>query len=205
MNNANRAVLKSITIILVILVIALIIVFWPVIQFWLGFGGGTYFTHVPEPKIKYGEFPFRLTYELNGETIMIEDTVICKFDGFKVMGEAGKRRQWKTYLKSGNEQITLLDFRPLGEINQFGQTMLELFFSYGNAEYYMGDEYPSIPTVSTYIEYLYQTTDGIIGSSAYTDNVAWEKYKIKLISWEAAPPIENTFKKPRLFRPPPVI
>lgn len=175
-----------------ILAIMLIIVF----MFWMAFGGANYFIQIPKPEITYGEFPFKLTYELNGEIKTIEDTVICEFDGFEVIGEAGKYRKWKTSLKSGDERLTLLDLRPLNEVNEFGQVMLELFFSYGSGEYYMGDEqrFSLKPEIRDYIEYEYKSADGTTGGSSYKADVAYEKYKIRLISWEVAPPIENSFK-----------
>lgn len=174
-----------------ILVIILIIIF----MFWLAFGGANYFIQIPKPEITYGEFPFKLTYELNGEIKTIEDTIICEFDGFEVIGEAGKYRKWKKRLKSGNERITLLNIRDMEEKDDYNHTILELFFSYGNSEYYMGDEYHrSPPQISDYIEYLYQSMDGTIGGSAFKADEAYEKYKIRLIGWEAASPIQNSFK-----------
>ena len=185
--------LKKIVIGTLIAISALIL--YVVIMFIAAFGGFNFLLNVPEPEIKYGEFPCALAYEVDGEIKTIEDIIVCEFDGFKVVGEAGKYRKWKTYLKSGNEDMTLLDLRPLNEKNEFGHTMLEFFFSYGNAEYYMGDtQRKSIPHIADYVEYKYQTVDGNIGGSAYSNEEAYEKYKIRLISWEAAPPIENEFK-----------
>lgn len=164
--------------------------------FFAAFGGLNFLISVPKPEITYGEFPFKLTYELNGEIKTIEDTIICEFDGFEVLGEAGKYRKWKTSLKSGNERLTLLDLRPSKEVNEFGQTILELYFYYGNAEYYMGDtgdrqrDAQGLDRVS----YHYQNKDGTTGGSSYKADVSYEKYKIRLISWEAAPPIQNSFK-----------
>ncbi len=164
--------------------------------FFTAFGGLNFLISVPKPEITYGEFPFKLTYELNGEIKTIEDIVICEFDGFEVIGEAGKYRKWKTSLKSGNERVTLLDLRPLKEVNEFGQRMLEMFFSYGSGEYYMGDEqrYSLKPEIRDYIEYEYKNADGTTGGSSYKADVAYEKYKIRLISWDTAPPIQNNFK-----------
>ena len=34
----------------------------------------------PAPEITYGEFPFRLEYEIEGERFVIEDTLIAEFD-----------------------------------------------------------------------------------------------------------------------------
>ena len=164
-------------------------------MFFMAFGGFTFLVSVPEPEIKHGEFPFKLTYELDGEIKTIEDTVVCEFDGFEVLGEAGKYRKWKTYLKSGNEKIVLLDLREKNEVNEFGYTALELFFSYGNGEYYMGDsQRVSKPQISDYVEYSYITAEKTVGGSAYKADEAHEKYKIRLISWECAPPIENKFE-----------
>ncbi|MFA8307240.1 YdgA family protein, partial [Paenibacillus alvei] len=33
----------------------------------------------PRPEITYGEFPFKLVYEINGERKVIQDTVICEY------------------------------------------------------------------------------------------------------------------------------
>ena len=70
--------------------------------------GNVIIANPPKPEIKYGEFPISVTYEVNGEIIVIEDTVICEFDGVELRGGAGKYRTWKSRLKSGNESLTLL-------------------------------------------------------------------------------------------------
>ena len=54
-----------------------------------------------------------------------------------------------------------------------------------------GNDAQDLDTVSV----SYVTPDGIVGGSGYTAEEAWEKYKIKLISWECLPPIRNRFKK----------
>lgn len=62
----------------------------------------------PEPQITYGEFPFSITYEVDGEIKIYEDTLVCEFDGFKHYGTGGVRREWKSHLKSGNMNVYLL-------------------------------------------------------------------------------------------------
>ena len=42
----------------------------------------------PAPEITYGEFPIKVTCEINGEIKVIEDTVICEFDGFENLYDA---------------------------------------------------------------------------------------------------------------------
>lgn len=179
----------------ILLIILLLVILCTAISLFIAFGGLNFLIPVPKPVITYGEFPCRLTYELNGKEKVIEDVIVCEFEGFEFKSEAGKYKKWKTYLKSGKTEMTLLDLSDLNEKNEFGHTILGFFFSYGNAEYYMGDtERHSIPQISDYIEYKYKTQDGIIGGSAYKADEAWEKYKIRLISWEVSPPIQNSFK-----------
>ena len=71
--------MKKITMIIVICVIIFILLV--VLFFIAAFGGFNFLLSVPEPQIKYGEFPCKLTYEINGEIKTIEDTIICEFDG----------------------------------------------------------------------------------------------------------------------------
>ena len=179
----------------VVIGICILCAFIYVLIFFVAFGGLTFLVHVPKPEIKYAEFPFELTYELDGETITIKDSIVCEFDGFKVVGEAGKYRKWKSYLKSnGKERITLLDLRPKGEKHELGYDMLELYFSYGEAKNYM--ESGKIHTSIDYCEipFLYKTQEGITGGSSYKADEAYEKYGLRIIDWNCAPPIKNTFR-----------
>ena len=80
------------------------------------------------PEVKFGEFPCKLTYEINGEIKTIEDVIICEYDGIEIDEAHGTKRKWKTSLKSGNERIILLDLRDSGETGIHGYPILELFF-----------------------------------------------------------------------------
>lgn len=149
-----------------------------------------------KPAITYGEFPFKLVYEIDGKKKLIEDTIVCEFDGFVNYGTAGKVRRWKTTLKSGNEQLTLLNLYPLKETNELGQTVLELYFYYGTAAYYMGDKTNPFARDAQgfdYVSYEFKTADGKIGKSGYESEEAYKKFNIRLISWEVSEPIQNKF------------
>ena len=164
--------------------------------FYIMFGGLNFLIHVPEPQIKYGEFPFKLTYEIDGNVKVIEDVIVCEFDGYKVRGEAGKYRKWKSSLKSGNERITLMDLSDTGEKNEFGKSMLELYFYWGTADYYMSDDGTGKARTSqdlTEVCYISKGEKGVISHSSISAQEAWERYKIKLIKWECSEPIENKF------------
>ena len=163
---------------------------------WIVFLGGLIFAPSPgQPEFVYGEFPFSLTYELNGEIIEINDVIICEYNGVVLRDDRGKMRQWNEKLKSGNEKIILLDLSDSSETDELGREILEVYFSYGRAEYYMGEtQTSSNPPTTDSIAYLYITSEGTIGGSGYRPEEAYEKFGIRLISWECAPPIENSFE-----------
>ncbi|CAM2776464.1 hypothetical protein PASE110613_00125 [Paenibacillus sediminis] len=139
----------------------------------------------PRPEITHGEFPFRLEYEINGERKVIQDTLICEFDGFGTNEARGKYRKWRERLSSGNERIALLKVNKTKEI----------FYAPGSANYYMGDlgnteEYePLFPNALFFEKESSGTNTGII----HADEL-FNKYHIRLISWDSIPPIKNNFK-----------
>jgi len=142
-----------------------------------------------KPEIIYAEFPFKLEYELAGELFVVEDTLICEFDGFGVGGSEGKFRRWKAYYLSGNDRVILVKTEEL-----------EVFFSPNssptNAFVFMGDIEKYDRMTELFPNALYKKDFYNQKENAYiiTAEEMWEKYKIRLISWEIADPIENTFK-----------
>jgi hypothetical protein len=139
----------------------------------------------PRPEITYGEFPFRLEYEINGERKIVKDTIICEFDGFGSDEGRGKYRKWKEKLASGNERITLLKVNDTKEI----------FFSPGTPEYYM-DDLESRKSGSSFPDAIFIEKDGRITTSGLiTADELLKEYNIKLISWDAKQPIKNNFSQ----------
>ena len=59
-------------------------------------------------KITEGEFPFVLEYEMNGQRYLIEDTVVCTWEGydmsnnFAIFGRPYSR-MWNALLNSGDK------------------------------------------------------------------------------------------------------
>ena len=53
-----------------------------------------------KPEVTYGEFPFTLIYEIDGETIIIEDTLVIRYKGVGSNKGIGKYNEWDRYLKS---------------------------------------------------------------------------------------------------------
>jgi hypothetical protein len=139
----------------------------------------------PHPEITYGEFPFRLEYEINGDRKVIEDTLICEFDGFGADEGRGKYRKWKQRLASGQKNVTLVRVNDSNEIYLFP----------GSAEYYMGD-LDTDRNDSSFPNALYIQKDGRFTSGGIirADELL-SKHHIKLISWNPSQPVKNTFSK----------
>ena len=141
-------------------------------------------TNPPKPKVTYGEFPFTLVYEINGEEKIIEDTLICKYDGVQWVGDfVYATRSWKESFKSGNKRIELL---------QIDETTVIYYPARNVASYYMGE------TTSGAIRY--SENAGIADprdAYGYDWSISAEEllnnYNIRIISWEIAPPITNSF------------
>ena len=157
------------------------------------------------PQITTGEFPFVVEYEMNGENYVIEDTVVCEFDGYDLSALTfNKPRSWNAYLKSSEEEKRLfIECEPNtnsvlvdGRINIESRVLLQ----YGDAEYYMGDPngksmvYNGQPRI-TYVEYFQTGPKSYEYTSTEMSNEQLEKYfGIKIKRFEFSKPIENKFE-----------
>lgn len=137
----------------------------------------------PKPKVLHGEFPVHLKYEINGQMVTVDDTVICDYDGVGMNEGVGKYNKWKERLtSSGNEEITLL------KINKNNR----IYFDVGSANYYMGvkKEYDgdnvSEASIINSVGIGSMTSAGAISAEEL-----WQKYKIKIIDWKHSDPIKQ--------------
>ena len=135
------------------------------------------------PEITYGEFPFSLEVEINGERILIEDTVIAEFDGFRFTpGE--KRRQWTSRLASGKDEIVLLELEGGARI----------IYPVGSPRDYMGDrpegwgspDFKSATRIAPF--------HGATQASFIEADELYSQYGIRIIEFRPSPPIVNTFR-----------
>ena len=56
---------------------------------------------LPDPGITYGEFPFRLEIVIDGEHVVIEDTLIAEFvESVPGTNFSPPRRRWRTTLET---------------------------------------------------------------------------------------------------------
>jgi hypothetical protein len=153
-------------------------------QFYRVFFKGFIVPKMPKPKITYGEFTFTFVYEVNGEEKVVEDVLICKYDGVKWAGDFSySRRYWKHSFKSGNIRLTLLQIDEINEI---------YYIIPSSAGSQMGDGEPwtgYVPKDAWLAEIDYE-----IRGYHVSEEELLNKYGIRIISWEIDPPIKNTFK-----------
>jgi len=160
----------------------------------------------PEPEITYGEFPFRLVYEIDGERHVFEDTVIAEFRR-SVGGNLTQHpvRSWDTRFESdgdiGDEHRRRIIW------NRFlikHEPNLAITFNPGSAGYYMGDlfaggqvvENGSFSNKRPHIMVRTVDENSKINVEYMSIEEAYEvlaDYGIVLISWETAEPIVNSF------------
>lgn len=162
----------------------------PMLLFHCGLALGALSSPAPKkPTITYGEFPYRIEYEVDGKTFIIEDVLICEYTGISFSEGNEKIRTWKSYSKnrSSNGDIVLL--------LKDGRKKVSLHL--GGASYYMNEEifHPSYTKDSVSIIF----DEGIgdrqsIELPEDSTHELWEEYKIRIIDWKLADPIKNTFE-----------
>jgi len=139
----------------------------------------------PKPVVRYGEFPFRLEYEVDGERFVVEDTIICEFDGVGWNEGIGKYREWKSHLASDQKERAILitvDAR------------VKIYCFVGSAEYYMNDEkYPEQRPLTPRV-YDVKLNSWDMNIYFHSQEEIFDYYGIKLVCWEFSEPIVNSFK-----------
>ena len=145
------------------------------------------FITVPKPEIKEGEFDFALTYEVDGETKVIEGTYVCEFDGINRAVD-GVARKWIGYIKD-HDNFTEYEIKTTDN----GVIMVSLDI---RPEFFMSDpdyidSYDIVPEPYVFI------TSGDPTIEDPTNEIFFDYYEgddVKIISFEYDEPIENTYK-----------
>ena len=148
------------------------------------------FTTVPKPEIKEGEFDFALTYEVDGETKIIEGTYVCKFDRVS-RNIDGVGRKWIGYIKDHDDSI---DYEIKKTDDGTIKINLDIY-----SQFFMSDPIYKLsgntddPKPEPYI-YI---TSGDASAEDPANEVTFNLYEgddVKIISFEYDEPIENTYK-----------
>ncbi len=181
----KKKILLLIILTVVIVLLPVIIIFVLNLLAWSGiFIGGLFSPNPSKPEITYAEFPFEIVYEIDGETITVNDIYVCEFDGFGWNEGVGKHRKWKGYIKSSeSEELILLEDGDL-----------KFAVSVGSPEYYMSDPSCSYSDNTPSIFYIKPNKFGGITSGSLDIEPLLEQYKLKLISFNFSEPIENSYE-----------
>lgn len=134
---------------------------------------------LPAPSVTYCEFPFEIVYEIDDETVVVNDVFVCEFVGYGVNEGVGKHRKWKGYVKSTGEDGVLIAEDDVRKV----------YVGVGDPEYYMGEYKNYTPAPNVY------DIDKIKNDDLFLHGELEEKYNIKIIRWTFSEPIENTFEK----------
>jgi hypothetical protein len=138
------------------------------------------------PTIKEGRFDISVTYEVEGEQRTYTGVYICKYDGV-LTTFLGSSLEWKGHIENQEETWDM----PI-QTNADGVVYLnfglfpEYFMDDPNADYY------AVPAPSLYMVYN-DSTDDIIHIEG--DEEVILQYGVRIISFEYADPIENSFEQ----------
>lgn len=151
---------------------------------WVGILSGVWFSpNPPKPDITYGEFPFEIVLEIDGQTKMFNNVYICEYDGIGSNEGIGKHRVWKGYIK-GTDDSTIF-------IKEVGSK--KIYCSVGDPEIYMGE---SGNDTTSNLPIVYSKEPNSVGgwTTHIFDQTEQEEYGVKIINYKFSDPIENVFK-----------
>ena len=146
---------------------------------------------IPIPAVTYSEFLIEVRYKLNDEIKMVQDILIIEFEGvYRSLGTGSSYINWRKSLLGNPENDSILLF-------EYSENH-RVYHSTGNPNFQMGSSYhtlfnDSIRGGGRIYSISPSTGTGILRSNL-TKEELYEIYGIEIISFEIAPPIENTFE-----------
>ncbi len=175
----------------------------------------------PEPQVWSAEFPFTLSYTVDGVPVTVQDTMNCWFFGYMWNSEGkGSHREWHdSYGDRRNHGQLLYQQEDVEEYydgtqwvqlagnvegwDEEKQYDLKIRMWIGDPAYYMGDaEEPSedYPHVAVGV-YEHGIGHRLVGKTLYGEEIydspILDAYGVQITDWEiTADPIENSFSEP---------
>ena len=176
----KKSLVKKIVIAIAILFVAFIVISILPFLYFIVVVLYSVFIDVPsKPKVKHGEFPFKLVYEYKGEQYTIEDTIVCDYEGISWSLDGGNTRDWNCEFSKDDE---------------YGQYYIDveneptLFIDVPYAgDYYMGDKNYKAEDARPLIMYQDDTTN-------YMEPDKVDVVDIKIIEWKPSKPLEGNIK-----------
>ncbi len=194
----QRKKLKPLSLAIIIALLPVIVIFLLNFITWTSiFAAGLFSPNLTEPEITSGEFPFVIEYEFEGETYIIEDTVVCSYEGNDPSALVPTRSY--SYDLKNNSNRLMIEFDAnteslltKGQINEESR----IVWYYGHGGYYLGDpkKADSGPCIN-YVE-ICKTSPKVSHhqTTKLTNEQLEELFGIKIIRFEFSTPIENTFE-----------
>ena len=132
-----------------------------------------------EPTVKYGEFPFKLTYVLNGNTVTVSNTYVCEYVGVGWDTGRGFFPKWNGYVKeTGLENVLICEDEDR-----------MVFCQVGDPLFYMG--YPEqLAWENKSLEPHLYTVEKNDTKYLPFDKIQ-SVYNIEIVEWEFFDPIQN--------------
>lgn len=136
------------------------------------------------PVVSCADFPITVTYEHDGEIKTVHDTLVCQFDGYVwESSDFLTHRKWSFHLESG-KYITLF---------QGGEHYITVLDVDCSAAWMMGDE-EEAPEEGGEPSWQIGISFGEREKFyPYDEDEIYRNIGIRVLSFEVAPPIENTF------------
>ena len=145
---------------------------------------------LPLPEIKEGRFNFSVDYEINGEVKTYAGVYVCKYVGaYKTL--VGKGVDWEGYIENNDENGII----PI-HTNEDGVIYIDLYFV---PEYFMGDPDAILYDVPAPALYMVYHSDDPEELEITSEEEVIAGYGVKIIDYEYAKPIENTFEESFVF------
>ena len=154
----------------------------------------------PKPKIKYGEFKFKMIYSVDGKTKEISDVIVCEFNGFEVRSIGGsKKRVWSENIKNNNsyELFRFRDDERNDNEKTYSAICIENIGNYkivlrlAEAEWFLGEpDYVGVPDMPQI--QVYDTKTEYYLEPLQRDKLLKE-HNFAVVDWFCDNPIKNTF------------
>ena len=140
---------------------------------------------MPVPEVKEGRFEFSVTYVVDGVEKTYDGVYICEYAGIYVT-LVGESRIWNGYIENGDGN-TVIAVKNIDD--------LVIYINFGlYPDYFMADPdcYGEKPRPTVFGEIIDKETGGI---SFFGDETEiYENYGVKIINFEYADPITNSYK-----------
>ena len=138
---------------------------------------------VKEPVIQEQDFPFSVTYRLDGETKTYEGVYNCRFFSTGEGISPQERYYRGTYLSNPSDYHS--SCYTIAEKDGLELVIVTIF----NDHYLMGDTAGVPESTFTYDPYI-----AVLDQEGAENEENLELFDVELISWEAPAPVENSFK-----------